>query len=315
MPATVASGVRILVALAALAGLSPADASTRGEAEQTLDEVMALLPGEYSSAPLVQLEELSGIAPEKRHALQQWLLARVDAPRVGRNVILQQVRANGELLYQRLYAFRIDGARQAVVVEVKPMVASADSVDVHRDAQLLEVVSDPAACDWIWRRRGASLVAELYQHGSDGAPCVARKDFNSRAAGAQWILNEEELWIRDDPDSNAGPQAGTYQRLYKARAFGCSWLATALQPPTTAFFELLDRGGEYRVDSDTGGGLILRLMRGPMPAERLRGQREVTALSVVSASSGRIHAESRMAGAPDYVTLRFADQMVECARR
>lgn len=46
-----------------------------------------------------------------------------------------------------------------------------------------------------------------------------------------------------------------------------------------------------------------------------RGQREVTSLAVIGASNGRVYAESRMAGAADCATLRFAGQFVECERR
>lgn len=300
--------------------LNPAAfAATRGELDQMLDDLVRLLPGEYSSAPFVRLEEASGIAAEARHASLFWVLARVDVPHAGRNVFLQQVRrggADGSVVpaQQRLLALRVDPARDGIAVELRPLLAPEETVDSHRnvDRQRL-LLFDPqrkADCDWLWRRRGADLVATLVAHGTE-RPCPGVSMSESDIAGGEWVLDEDELSVRDGSASRA-----TWQRLFRARTFGCSWLSAAAAPaPSTTFFELHDRGGEYRVDSSTGGGLILRLMRGPMPTERLRGQRDVTSLAVISASSGRLHAESRATGAPDYLTLSFADQLIECARR
>lgn len=301
-----------------------AHAATRGELDQTLDDLVALLPGEYSSAPLVRLEEASGVPQEQRHARVYFTLARVDVPLAGRNVFLQQVRRSdpqGEVLLelQRLLALRVEPARDGIVIELRPLLAPEETVDAHRnpDRQRL-LLLDPqgrAECDWLWRRRGWELTATLVTHGTE-TPCPPSIARAADLAGGEWRLSGEELSIRDPAAVAAGHSRPTWQRLFRARTFGCSWLSpAAAAAPATTFFEVHDRGGEYRIDSDTGGGLILRMMRGPLPTERLRGQRDVTSLAVLSASSGRVHAESRAAGAPDYLTLSFADQLIECARR
>jgi hypothetical protein len=307
-----------------------AHAATRGELDQTLDDLVRLLPGEYSSAPLVRLEEASGVSPENRHASLYWVLARVEVPHAGRNVFLQQVRRGGNegevlVAQQRLLALRVDPARDGIVVELRPLLAPEETVDAHRNTERQRLLLfDPQGkleCDWLWRRRGADLAATLVAHGSE-LPCAGEIQRDGDVAGGEWVLSEEELAVRDAQSAPASASdapiaaRATWQRLFRARTFGCSWLSAAAAPaPSTAFFELHDRGGEYRIDSATGGGLILRLMRGPMPTERLRGQRDVTGLAVISASSDRVHAESRASGAADYLTLRFADQLIECARR
>lgn len=309
--------------------------ATRGELDQLLDDLTAWLPGEYSSAPLVRLEEESGVAPEKRHPSEFWILARVDTPKVGSRVFLQQVHAGnteGEvaLQWQMLHALRIDAARDGVVVERRAMLAPAQSIDAYRDsARQGTLAFDPdsePACDWLWRRRGTALIGTLVTHGTTRAPCMKGSGDTAVVDSAEWILSADELWIRDEPGpalaqvdrqrAAAPPVASSYLRLFKSRRFGCSWQANfGDAAPTTSLFELHDRGGEYRVEAPTGGTRLLRLMRGPVPTERLRGQREVTSLAVIGASNGRIFAESRMSGATDYITLRFADQLIECARR
>lgn len=166
----------------------------------------------------------------------------------------------------------------------------------------------------LWQRRGAILTGTLVTHGTVQSPCVKNRGKDAVVDNGEWLLSADELWIRDEPAPSvaraererAPPAAApSYLRLFKVRNFGCSWQTTSADAaPLTSLFELHDRGGEYRVDAPTSGGRILRLMRGPVPTERLRGQREVTSLAVIGASNGRICAESRMAGA-----------FVECARR
>jgi len=314
-------GATLLLALALTLTIPAAGfAATRGELDQTLDDLIRLLPGEYSSAPQARLEEESAIAPEARHLSVYWVLARVDAPTAGRNVLLQQVRRGGleaevAIEQQRLLVLRIDPSRDGVVAELRPLLVPEETVEAHRhpDRQHL-LLLDPqvaAVCDWLWRRRGADLVATLVTHASE-KPCQSMHAAD--IAGGEWILSEDELSVRDAAaGANGRP---TWLRLFRTRNFGCSWLSSAgTAAPTTTFFEVHDRGGEYRLDSSTGGGLILRLMRGPLPGERLRGQRDVLSLSVVSASSARVHAESKSVGAADYAALSFADQRIECARR
>jgi hypothetical protein len=307
--------------------------ATRGELDQLLDDLTAWLPGEYSSAPLARLEEESGVAPEKRHRSEFWILARVDAPQAGSRVVLQEVHAGGEdaevaLEWQMLHALRIDTPRDAVVVERRAMLAPDQSVNAWRDTArqrslAFDQGSEPA-CDWLWRRRGSALVGTLVTHGTTQAPCVKSTGKDAAVVdSAEWILTVDELWIRDAPtpvvtrkEQTTSEPASTFLRLFKARRYGCSWNTQFGQSaPLTSLFEVHDRGGEYRVDAPTGGGRIVRLMRGPVPTERLRGQREVTSLGVLGASNRRIYAESRMSGTTDYVTLRFADQLIECARR
>lgn len=327
-----ALGVAAALLVVALPGISVG--ATRGELDQLLDDLTAWLPGEYSSAPLARLEEESGVPPEKRHPSEYWIFARVDAPKVGSRVVLQEVHAGNEdgevaLQWQMLHALRIDAGRDGVVVERRAMLAAAQSVDAYRDSARQQTLAfDPdsePACDWLWRRRGATLTGTLVTHGTTRAPCATGAGKSAVSDSDEWILSSDELWIRDEPApaaartdrERATPDLpGSYLRLFKARRFGCSWHTNfGESAPLTSLFELHDRGGEYRVDAPTGGGRILRLMRGPVPTERLRGQREVTSLAVLGASNGRIYAESRMSGTADYVTLRFADQFVECARR
>jgi len=311
---------------------TPGFAATRGELDQTLDDLVRLLPGQYSSAPLVRLEEESGVAQEIRHPRVVWVLSRVDAPSAGRSVFLQQVRRgdlDGDVAVeqQRLLALRIDPSRDGIVSELRPLLAPEATIDAHRhpDRQHLLLLDPQAvvACDWLWRRRASDFVAMLVRHASE-EPCPRQHAAAADIAGGEWMLGQDELAVRDAPAQrrSAAATAGsansrpTWQRLFRSRDFGCSWLSSAgTSAPTTAFFEVHDRGGEYRVDSATGGALILRLMRGPLPGERLRGQRDVLSLAVVSGSSGRVHAESKSVGTADYAALSFADQRIECARR
>lgn len=324
-------GIALLAA--ALLPVFDALAATRGELDQLLDDLVAWLPGEYDSAPLMRLEAESGVATSDQHRREHWILSRVDAPAAGTRVILRQVHAgslDGEvaLEWQGLYAFRVDASRDAVIAERRALVAPMQSVDAHRDpARQRSLSFDPdvdPACDWLWRRRGATLVGILVTHGTTSAPCTKQVDKNSVVDRGEWLLSADELWIRDDPapaltspeSTRAAPaRPESYLRLFKARTFGCSWLSGSAEAPTTAIFELHDRGGEYRVEAPTGGARILRLIRGPMPTERLRGQREVTSLTILGASNDRVFAETRVAGAAEYLTLRFADQFIECARR
>lgn len=324
---------RAIAAALWVAGLPGiAAGATRGELDQLLDDLTAWLPGEYSSAPLARLEEESGVPPEKRHPSEYWILARVDAPKAGSRVVLQEVHAGSEdgevaLQWQMLHALRVDATRDGVIVERRAMLAPDQSVNAYRDtarqqALALDPDSEPA-CDWLWRWRGTTLTGTLVTHGTTQAPCAKGTGKNAVVDSAEWILSPDELWVRDEPAPGVArteratlAPASSYLRLFRARRFGCSWHTNfGESAPLTSLFELHDRGGEYRVDAPTGGGRILRLMRGPVPTERLRGQREVTSLAVIGASNGRVYAESRMAGAADYVTLRFADQLIECARR
>lgn len=316
----------IFTALALIAvGLAGAAAGTNAgpELEIVRADLMAWLPGEYSSRPQRFLEASYGQSAGGPHDDWYRIFARVDVPHIGDHVIYGQLHiGTKEALIvpgtQVLYIVEIDEEHGAVNVSGRRIKDADAYAFAHLDPEKLETIAlDPdygGNCDFRWRRHGEQLVGRLAQ--PDEPHIDGTCTMTSKVSGvtmtwdAEWVLSPETLWIFDngyiEGELFLGREDLTHTRLYKVRFFDCETTLETDAGSKTSTVRLHDRGDERTLD---GSGLTLRLLRGPMVGPA--GFGEHTLLSVRQAG-GELFSQTLEHGAVNAIGLELANFATRC---
>jgi len=222
----------VTVALALLA--SPAGATnSKPELAKVLEDLMAWLPGEYSSAPQVFLERNLGAPPDGEHDIFYRVFAEIEAPHLAEHVIYTQIRLDaddGPVFpgQQVLFLIRIDEELGAVSISGRRIKDPQNFVDAHlRPDVWPELQPDPnfgGNCAFNWRRHGQQLRGLLGEFGE--CSMVSKNTGHRMTWDAEWILNPGELWIHDngyleDGSLISGRPDRTHLRMYKAQRYEC----------------------------------------------------------------------------------------------
>lgn len=257
-----------------LAGTAAAT-NSRPELEQVMADLLAWLPGEYSTQPQLFLERTLGEMPEGGHEDWYRTFAVIDAPHIGPHVIYGELRVggpDGPLIpgQQILYIVSIDAENRAVHVSGRRIGDGARFERAHLRPELWrELAIDPRTggnCPFRWRRHGAQLRGILNDDGK--CEIVSKLSGLRMSFDAEWILNPEELWVFDNNYVEGqglfmGREDRTHTRMYKARRFRCSGAGAGLERRE---FELHDRGGRATIGRDSQGrALEVELFRGAAP--------------------------------------------------
>jgi len=204
------------------------------------------------------LESELGEPPPGLHDDWYRSFATIDAPHIGETVMYTQIRLGGKdgPLFpgqQVLFIITIDEEHQAVNVSGRRLLNMEDFEDLHLKPELWDDVQiDPdmgGNCDFRWRRHGKQIVGVL----NDGECTMVSKNTGQQMTwDAEWVLNEEELWIHDngyyeDGSMIAGRPDKTHLRLYKVREHECFIALTTDQgePQVINGFTMHDRGDQF----------------------------------------------------------------------
>ena len=210
------------------------------ELDQVMKDLLAWLPGEYSTGSQLDMEERLGTSPDGKHEERFRIFAEVSAPHIGDNVIYGQLHAggpDGPIIpgTQILYIVEKDEAHQVVKANGRRLARGEDFVDAHLYPKMQnEFELDPNTggnCDFRWRRHGNQIVgilANIEETYADGnCTMVSKVSGLQMTWDAEWMLNSEELWIYDngyleDGSLFIGREDRTHQRLKRVRWFSCS---------------------------------------------------------------------------------------------
>ena len=222
----------VAIALALLAS-SVGATNSKPELMKVLEDLLAWLPGEYSSMPQVFLERNLGAPPDGEHDLFYRVFAEIEAPHLAEHVIYTQIRLDsddGPVFpgQQVVFLISVDEARGAVSISGRRIKDPQKYVDAHLRPEVWpELQPDPdfgGNCNFNWRRHGRQLRGLLGEFGE--CTIVSKNSGRWMTWDAEWILNPDELWIYDngyleDGSLIVGRSDRTHLRLYKARRYEC----------------------------------------------------------------------------------------------
>lgn len=301
----------------------------RRELESILEDLMAWLPGEWSSAPQVHHERTVRMPAEGEHEDWYRTFARIDAPQVGPYVLYGQINLGGRdgPLYQRsqiLYTASIDEKRGVVLVRGQTPADMDEFVNLQDRPELWKLVRmrDEAdiKCDFIWRRDGEQIVGVLdgpIEERRKGGPGTCSyvsntgKDFFS---DAEWTLTPETLWLYDinllGGQQFIGRRDRTHTKLYRALPYACS-VRDAAGTRTVAAH---DRGasGEVRLAGDRTHQWTL--LRARYPAQDGFGLEDQLRLTFGEPGSVQFSNTARAEPRASRIVLDANGARVECAR-
>ena len=220
--------------LACLVLATPAAATnSKPELAKVLEDLLAWLPGEYTSIPQVYLERALGTPPDGEHETYYRVFAEIDAPHLAEHVIYTQIRigADNESIFPgQQVVFLISTNEEMGTVSISGRrIADADNfVDAHLHPEMWpNLQPDPnfgGNCTFNWQRHGNQLRGLLGEHGE--CTMVSKNTGQQMTWDAEWILNPEELWVYDngyleDGTLFAGREDRTHLRMYKAKRYEC----------------------------------------------------------------------------------------------
>lgn len=212
----------------------PATATnTRPELMKVLEDLMAWLPGEYTSIPQVFLERNLGAPPDGEHEIFYRVFAKIEAPHLAEHVIYTQIRLDGDdgpvfPGQQVLFLISMNEELGAVSISGRRIKDPKKFVDAHlRPDVWPDLEPDPnfgGNCTFNWRRHGKQLRGLLGEFGE--CTMVSKNTGHQMTWDAEWILNPEELWVYDngyleDGSLISGREDRTHLRMYKAKHFEC----------------------------------------------------------------------------------------------
>jgi len=197
--------------LTLLAASNISATNTDPELKFVMDKLLQWLPGEYNTAPQLELEEKYGAPPDGLHPDWYRIFERVDVPHIGEHVIYGQLHIGGKDKpivpgTQVLYIVTLDSDHMSVTVNGRRIRDPQNYEFAHLDAEKLKTIQiDPeygGNCDFRWRLHGKQIVGKLTQPDEaaiDGTcSMVSRKSGMAMTWDAEWVLNEDELWIFDN---------------------------------------------------------------------------------------------------------------------
>ena len=133
---------RFILAIALLALAAPAAATnSKPELAKVLEDLMAWLPGEYTSIPQVYLERALGAPPDGEHEIFYRVFAEIDAPHLGEHVIYTQIRLDGDdgTVFpgqQVVFLISIDEDKQAISISGRRIKDGEKYIDSHLHPEL-----------------------------------------------------------------------------------------------------------------------------------------------------------------------------------
>ena len=233
--------MRNLMAAAVLISImtvTPPVAATNSSPELkiVLGNLMSWLPGEYDNAAQVFFEREQETPEQDIHQRIYRAYHRVDAPAVGENVLLFEVRNGGkhgplDMAEYQVWILSLDSERKAVRMSPRRFVDEKKHLDAVRDPALLRGLTAAdlkpgegvAGCDIWWRLRGRQLVGMTAPGACKG---TSRRTGEEMDFTWEFTQNEAEQWIgfagRDAAGNIVfGREDQTEWRLDKARDFEC----------------------------------------------------------------------------------------------
>ncbi len=308
-----------------LALSSPAAATnSKAELEQVMLDLLAWLPGEYSSEPQLDMERRLGTPPDGPHEHRYHIFARIDAPQIGEHVIYGQLHAggpDGPIIpgTQIAYIVELDEDNMTVNVNGRRIANAEDFENLHLyPVRGREITLDPETggnCDFRWRRHASQITGYLRNKDETEQATDGQCTMVSKVSGlqmtwdAEWILNEEELWIYDngyleDGQLFIGREDKTHARRSRVHRYQCGIATDGANTSIT-----LGDGG-VAVSTDSLG--TLRLLRSYWPAAG-GGLEQRLALRLFDAD-GAVVAEQLAPAAGGRVTLQVPQGRVDCRR-
>lgn len=230
--------MRFCIVLAIAFGLAGPALATNSPPELriVLRNLMTWLPGEYDNAAQVFFEREQKTPEKDIHIRIYRAYHRIDAPAVGDNVLLFEVRNGGkraalDMAEFQVWILSVDADRKAVrmsprrFVDEKKYAALLGQPDKFNGLTPADLKPGEgvAGCDILWRLRGDQIVGATVPGACKG---VSRRTGQEMNFSWEFTQNENEQWI-----SFAGRDAGgkivfgredqTEWRLDKARDFEC----------------------------------------------------------------------------------------------
>lgn len=217
--------VLLLLSGAVLAGESKQPVSSLGG---ELDELLSWMTGEFDNRQQVEHGEnhlaTAPVEPGRAPDLLYPVFERVHAPALGDHVVYLQWpigAPDGRLQRQRLWSFRVDHARNALVMDFYTL----RDADRWRDAQLApdtavseitadDVIPYPPACGLPFRRHADVFIGEI-----PPGECliVSQETRTEMTINARVIVGRDQLWYDESgvrPDGSVVfrvPASGSYQ--------------------------------------------------------------------------------------------------------
>lgn len=296
-----------------LASAGAAATNSRPELELALRDLLAWLPGEYSSFPQLWLERRLGAMPEGEHAQSYRLFARIEAPQIGTHVLYSELRAGapdsalapGQPL---LYVVAIDEQRRSVDLLGRRVRDAERLRGIQTRPELwkqLALDTSAPACLIGFRRIGTQLRGLTDEAGE---LCENLDQPRAPRPGAEWVLNSEELWI-----APAGRADRTHTRYSRLRKFDCSAVYAASGQPATRTFAIHDRGGRAWIWQDAkGGGEQVELFRGLVPTGEPPLLRPQMWLALLGSATAEPIARTIIDGVASRLAVETADTRVSC---
>ena len=292
-----------LALLALLHGLPAGATNSPIELRTALKTLMVWLPGQFDSEPQRFFEEEYKTPKELVHGRVYRSFTRIDAPTLGDNVLVAQVRYGGrdgrfDAAEFQVWTLTVDGEKRAIRMTPQRFKSPANYQDVATyparfvglsAADLLPAES-AAGCTIWWRLSGKQLRGAT-------EPGVCR---TVRAAATartelfwdwEYVLNDEELWINFAGRDTAGKVVAgradqTHWRLGKARDFECFLTyrpSGQTEPQVFNGFTMHDRGDVYRLtlkDSRGAVPVFIELIRGMWPSNSGRNYVDLLRMQV-----------------------------------
>jgi hypothetical protein len=226
-----------LALLLSLLSGSPALATNSPiELRTTLATLMERLPGRFDNAAQLFFDQETKTPPAEQHGRVFRSFLRVDAPAIGANVLVAQVRYGGDAgrfddAEFQVWTLAVDAEHKAVRMAPRRFRDPGPYRDRALDAAAFKGLTPAdllpaegsAGCDLYWRKYGEDLRAVT-------APGECRRRSMSLQKDIDWsweyILSGTELWVsfagRDERGRIvAGRADQVHWRLGKAREFEC----------------------------------------------------------------------------------------------
>ena len=220
---------------------APAYDFDEAQLEAVLADLVAWLPGEWSSFPQVWYDRHVTMPEEGEHEHWHRTFALIDAPQVGETVFYGQINLGGPdgpvlARSQVLYKAFIDIDKGTVTIHGQPVAEPERFVDLHRRPELWGSARMPDEsalnCRFDWRRHGRQLVGTLdniepVEDATKAAGSCVYTARNGRPflADAEWVLSPDELWLYDinmmGEVQFVGRKDRTHLRLYRATRYRC----------------------------------------------------------------------------------------------
>lgn len=310
----------------------PAYRASHGELAAAMRDLIAWLPGEWSSFPQVYAERTGSMPPDGEHENWYRSFARIDAPQIGAYVFYGQINIGGRdgPLYPRsqvLYKAELDESAGVIRVTGQTPFEPEKFVDLQEHPELWSKVRmrDAAAvkCDFIWRRQGSQLFGvlegktpERRKYGARTCSYISERG-DEFLADAEWVLGPEELWIYDvnymGGTQFIGRADRTHTRLYRSRRYQCEIRDASGLRDVLAY----DRGFETDVAAAGARKLRLRLLRAPYPVEGASGlaDRLRLMLATPDVAPGQITATAEAEAVAPSIALDSQGVKVACTLR